>query len=110
MKNESIGKQSTDNLTNWAKVESLHDDEIICDEDSPCTTEENWTDAVVCRSREEFNHEISRRGRGKNKKPIKNIVTIRFDADVLAQFKATGNGWQTRMNNALKEWLTEHAV
>ncbi|MES2150328.1 MAG: BrnA antitoxin family protein [Pseudomonadota bacterium] len=32
-------------------------------------------------------------------------TTIRFDAQVLAAFKATGDGWQTRMNDALKEWL-----
>jgi uncharacterized protein (DUF4415 family) len=32
-------------------------------------------------------------------------TTIRFDADVLAAFKATGAGWQTRMNDVLKEWL-----
>ncbi len=33
---------------------------------------------------------------------------IRLDADVLDSFKSTGKGWQTRMNNALKEWLLEH--
>ena len=33
-------------------------------------------------------------------------TTIRFDAEVLAAFKATGDGWQTRMNDALKEWLS----
>ncbi|MYN17028.1 hypothetical protein GTP81_09710 [Rugamonas sp. FT107W] len=32
-------------------------------------------------------------------------TTIRFDAEVLAGFKATGEGWQTRMNDVLKEWL-----
>jgi len=32
-------------------------------------------------------------------------TTIRFDADILDAFKATGEGWQTRMNDALKEWL-----
>jgi uncharacterized protein (DUF4415 family) len=32
-------------------------------------------------------------------------TTIRFDADVLEAFKATGDGWQTRMNDVLKEWL-----
>ncbi len=32
-------------------------------------------------------------------------TTIRFDAEVLAAFKATGDGWQTRMNDVLKEWL-----
>ncbi|MBC7857974.1 MAG: BrnA antitoxin family protein [Burkholderiaceae bacterium] len=37
--------------------------------------------------------------------PLKISTTIRFDADVLAAFKATGDGWQTRMNDVLKEWL-----
>jgi uncharacterized protein (DUF4415 family) len=35
---------------------------------------------------------------------------IRLDPDVLEAFRATGKGWQTRMNEALKEWLKEHAV
>ena len=35
---------------------------------------------------------------------------IRLDADVLEAFRATGKGWQTRMNEALKEWLKEHAA
>ncbi|WP_404356633.1 BrnA antitoxin family protein [Methylotuvimicrobium sp. KM1] len=48
------------------------------------------------------------RGRGKQKTPTKVSTTIRFDADVLDAFKATGSGWQTRMNEALKEWLKEH--
>lgn len=46
-----------------------------------------------------------RRSRGKNKNPTKEQVAIRFDADVLAAFRAGGPGWQTRMNAALKEWL-----
>jgi len=32
-------------------------------------------------------------------------TTIRFDAEILDAFKATGDGWQTRMNDVLKEWL-----
>lgn len=35
-------------------------------------------------------------------------TTIRLDADVLNAFKATGPGWQTRMNAALKDWLNTH--
>ncbi len=34
-------------------------------------------------------------------------VNIRLDADILKAFKATGRGWQTRINNALREWLKE---
>ncbi|MGZ8289946.1 MAG: BrnA antitoxin family protein [Telluria sp.] len=36
-------------------------------------------------------------------------TTIRFDADVLAAFKATGDGWQTRMNNVQKDWLNSQS-
>jgi uncharacterized protein (DUF4415 family) len=35
-------------------------------------------------------------------------VTVRYDADILDQFKAGGEGWQTRMNNALREWRKAH--
>jgi uncharacterized protein (DUF4415 family) len=49
------------------------------------------------------------RGRGKQKAATKISTTVRFDTDVLAAFKATGRGWQTRMNDALKEWLKEHS-
>ncbi|MCC7201024.1 MAG: BrnA antitoxin family protein, partial [Gammaproteobacteria bacterium] len=38
----------------------------------------------------------------------KQALTVRYDADVVAAFKATGKGWQTRMNSALREWLKEH--
>ena len=39
----------------------------------------------------------------------KRSTTIRFDEDILEAFKATGPGWQTRMNAALKEWLASHS-
>lgn len=38
----------------------------------------------------------------------KKAVTVRYDDDIIAQFKAGGKGWQTRMNNALREWLNMH--
>ena len=37
----------------------------------------------------------------------KEQVAIRFDHDVLSRFRAGGPGWQTRMNNALREWLRD---
>jgi uncharacterized protein (DUF4415 family) len=46
----------------------------------------------------------------KQPSPIKISTTVRFDQDVLEAFRATGKGWQTRMNAALKEWLREHVV
>ncbi|MBX4158939.1 BrnA antitoxin family protein, partial [Lactiplantibacillus plantarum] len=37
-------------------------------------------------------------------------TTIRFDADILAAFKHAGPGWQTRMNQALRDWLAKNAT
>jgi uncharacterized protein (DUF4415 family) len=49
----------------------------------------------------------NRGGRPKLDNP-KEPVSLRLDADVLAAFRASGDGWQTRMNNALREWLATH--
>jgi uncharacterized protein (DUF4415 family) len=46
---------------------------------------------------------ILRRGRGPQKSPTKVLTTIRIDADVLAFFRAQGRGYQTRMNEALRD-------
>jgi len=42
--------------------------------------------------------------RGKQKSPTKVATTIRFAADVLQAVKGTGRGWQTRVNDAVREW------
>ena len=47
-------------------------------------------------------------GRPRAEQP-KVFTGIRLDADVLAGFKAGGKGWQTRINDALKDWLRSHA-
>lgn len=47
--------------------------------------------------------------RGPQKLPTKVPTTIRFDADVLAALKASGKGWQTRVNEAVKDWLKTHS-
>jgi uncharacterized protein (DUF4415 family) len=40
----------------------------------------------------------------------KEQVAIRFDNEVLSAFRSAGPGWQTRMNDALKDWLRTHSV
>ena len=37
-------------------------------------------------------------------------TTIRFDAEIVAAFRADGPGWQSRMNEALREWLALRRV
>jgi uncharacterized protein (DUF4415 family) len=44
------------------------------------------------------------RGRPKLQDP-KQQVSIRLDPDVLKAFRKMGQGWQGRMNDALREWL-----
>jgi uncharacterized protein (DUF4415 family) len=38
----------------------------------------------------------------------KERITIRLSPDVVGRFRATGPGWQTRMDAALKDWLKDH--
>lgn len=47
--------------------------------------------------------------RGRQKAPTKEHITIRLSTDVVTQFRASGAGWQTRIDKkALQEWLEEH--
>lgn len=46
--------------------------------------------------------------RGQQKRPTKVPVTVRYSPEVVEYFKATGEGWQTRMNDALREYVEQH--
>jgi uncharacterized protein (DUF4415 family) len=48
-----------------------------------------------------------RRGRPRAEKR-KVSTTIRLDADVVEAFRQKGEGWQTRLNAALRDWLDHH--
>ena len=39
----------------------------------------------------------------------KTQVTLRLDVEVVEKFRASGDGWQTRINEALKSWVRTHA-
>ncbi|MBX9632691.1 MAG: BrnA antitoxin family protein [Burkholderiales bacterium] len=67
----------------------------------------DWSSAVVTPGGGvEATISAIRRTRGPGKKPSKEQVAIRLDPDIIGAFKAGGPGWQTRMNAALKEWLS----
>ncbi|MBF7142024.1 MULTISPECIES: BrnA antitoxin family protein [Pseudomonas] len=40
--------------------------------------------------------------------PVKRAVTIRLDADVLEWFKGQGTGYQTRINQLLRQYMQAH--
>ncbi|MDO9315861.1 MAG: BrnA antitoxin family protein [Burkholderiaceae bacterium] len=53
--------------------------------------------------------EALRKKRGRPAGSItKEQVAIRFDRDVLTALRATGPGWQTRVNDAMREWVKAH--
>lgn len=70
----------------------------VDEDDRPATAEEMRTGMEAVRRQ---------RGRpaGSGKKEQ---VSVRYSNEVLAAFRATGTGWQTRMDAALADWLKTH--
>jgi len=67
-------------------------------DDAPELTEEWFASADLY----EGGKLIRKGGRPKSETP-KKPVNIRLDADLVAHYRATGPGWQTRVNDALRK-------
>ena len=78
---------SSKSLTDWARVDSLTDEDIDYS-DCPEITPEMFARAVV--------------RRGLKPAPKKVQLTLRVDSDVLAWLKARGRGYQTEINTLLR--------
>lgn len=76
--------------------ERIDDPESPYDPNDPAAVEAFWKNATVRRPGQ----------RGPGKKPKKVLLSVRYSAEVVEYFKSTGEGWQTRMDEALKEWLS----
>lgn len=50
--------------------------------------------------------ELRKRGPTKTKEAI----SIRLDMDLVEKLRATGPGWQSRINDALREWIEKNAA
>jgi uncharacterized protein (DUF4415 family) len=48
------------------------------------------------------------RGRPKSANP-KQLVSVRYSPEVLEYFKSTGEGWQSRMDGVLKQYVSRHS-
>jgi uncharacterized protein (DUF4415 family) len=68
-------------------------------EDAPELTEDFFKNADLYEGTK-----LKTRGRPKSASP-KEPVKLRLDADVLAALRASGEGWQTRINDALRASL-----
>ena len=65
------------------------------------------SDAFFEHADEYVGEKLIKRGRPKSV-VVRERITIRLEPDVVQQFKASGPGWQTRMNAALVDWLKTH--
>ena len=84
-------------------------DTVADDSDFPASPD--WDNAIVSHSYAELKEKLAARkagGRPKSAAP-KESLTLRYSPDVLAAFRATGKGWQTRINAALTDWLKTHS-
>jgi uncharacterized protein (DUF4415 family) len=48
--------------------------------------------------------------RGPQKSPTKELISLRVDRDVIDAYRATGPGWQTRANEALRSYAKKAGV
>lgn len=71
-------------------------------DDAPEITEEWIEEANLYKG-----EKLVRRGRGPQQVPTKRAVSIRLSPEVLDYFKATGKGWQTRLDEVLKGYVRE---
>jgi uncharacterized protein (DUF4415 family) len=48
--------------------------------------------------------------RSPQRAPTKERITIRLSPEVVQRFRDTGDGWQSRVDTALKDWLKTHKL
>jgi uncharacterized protein (DUF4415 family) len=83
----------TDSQTAELKALQALPDNRIDYADAPASNPAEWRDAVV----------------GKFYRPIKQQLTLRIDADVVDWFKKQGKGYQTRINELLRDAMRKEA-
>ncbi|MEA3119574.1 MAG: hypothetical protein QOI13_2844 [Paraburkholderia sp.] len=80
-----------------------------------------WTEAEFARARpaedvlpELFGDTVAAKmvkPRGRPKSPSRKVpLKLRIDPDVVEAYKAQGDGWQTRINDALRDYAKSHGM
>ncbi|MCX7144834.1 MAG: BrnA antitoxin family protein [Sulfuritalea sp.] len=83
---QASGKLTAKQATELKTLQAMPDKQIDYS-DALSAKPEEWRDAVV----------------GKFYRPIKQQLTLRIDADVVDWFKKQGRGYQTRINELLRD-------
>ena len=79
----------------------------LIDDENP-----EWTEADVNRAVpfSGLPESLQAKLRGRPKAAVtKERITIRLSQEVVDRFRASGDGWQTRVDAALKDWLKTHS-
>jgi uncharacterized protein (DUF4415 family) len=94
----------------YLKDHDWTESDAMTDEDIARQIAEN-PDAAPELTAEWFEHatlkhgsQVIRRGRPKSDNP-KKLVSLRLDQDVIERFRSTGPGWQSRINETLRDHL-----
>ena len=87
---DRVGKYSAEDIERMAKD----------DPSNFLKTDEDWERAIIHRPG----------SHGPQKAPKKKPVAIRLSPDVVEDFKSTGAGWQSRIDEALRTFLKEHPL
>jgi uncharacterized protein (DUF4415 family) len=77
------------------------------DDDNP-----EWTDDMLGQAIrfDQLPQGLQAKLRGRPKATVtKERITIRLSPEVVGAFRATGQGWQTRVDAALRDWLQTHS-
>ena len=97
-----------------AAPQHAHDPDGPYDPNNPKAVADYFKDAVVTQG---GGYQVVRAAlalkrkpgqRGPGRRAPKEVINIRLSPEVLSAFRATGNGWQTRVDGALRDWLKGH--
>lgn len=81
-----------------------HNPEPVPDAENP-----EWTRERIAKARrlhelpQELQQAIANRKRGPQKAPTKTMISLRLSPDVLAALRASGKGWQSLADDALRQ-------
>jgi len=88
----------------WSKSDAMTDEDIARQiaenpDAAPELTAEWFENATLMHG-----EKVIRRGRPRSS-TSKKLVSLRLDQDVIERFRATGPGWQSRINETLRDHL-----
>ena len=105
--------KKTKSETDWNRVLSYQEGDPIAFEPEDGPYDPN--DAAAARKWLESadlvrDGNVVRQGkRGPQKAPTKKLVSLRLSAEVIAHFKSSGPGWQTRIDSTLRRSIKRRA-